>query len=85
MGVGRNAIIKINYFREMKQDCTLLLASTAQKVTLLLNGFIPVATLTCGHLGLASPRFLQSHYDGSVYSIVAEESGQKNTLWLVEH
>ena len=41
----RNAIIKINYFNQITEDFTCLLLTERKKTWLLLNGFIPIATL----------------------------------------
>lgn len=71
---NKNAIIKINYFNELKQDFTCLLLSERNKIWLLLNGFVPVAhidvTQALPHAGTQF-RILHSHLDEKLYSVVA--------------
>lgn len=74
----RNAIIKINYFNELREHFTCLLLSERHRAWLLLNGFIPVACLNFEKNMKLNPqasefRILHSHLDDKLYSIVAEE------------
>jgi hypothetical protein len=57
----------------MKRDFTLLLSSERSRTLLLLNGFIPIAEVDYGKLGLANPALLHANYDGKLRAIVADE------------
>lgn len=62
MKLLRNAIVKINYFNDMPDEFTLLLAMEKNKLSLLINGFIPVAQLDFTHL-IPHCRLLHAFYD----------------------
>ena len=70
----RNAIIKINYFNQITEDFTCLLLTERKKTWLLLNGFIPIATLNYENIFPNKPfRSLHTHLSDRLYSIIAEE------------
>lgn len=63
----------------------MLLSSEVDKTLLLLNGFIPLAEIKYGRLGLDSARVLYSHFDGKVRTILSEEVRGKSVLWMAEY